>query len=115
MAEVKKQINADNLKFINKDQEELSDDDMLGTGSKIQMISDNGGTLDEVVIVQLGDYNGDGVIDNKDVSGVIRCLVGKETADTTTLMAVDLNGDGNVNNRDAAMLSRYLVGKEDIK
>lgn len=115
VAEVKKQINADNLKFINKDQEELSDDDMLGTGSKIQMISDNGGTLDEVVIVQLGDYNGDGVIDNKDVSGVIRCLVGKETADTTTLMAVDLNGDGNVNNRDAAMLSRYLVGKEDIK
>ena len=115
VAEVKKQINADNLKFINKDQEELSDDDILGTGSKIQMISDNGGTLDEVVIVQLGDYNGDGVIDNKDVSGVIRCLVGKETADTTTLMAVDLNGDGNVNNRDAAMLSRYLVGKEDIK
>lgn len=115
VAEVKKQINAENLKFISKDQEELCDEDMIGTGSRIQLLSDNGGTLDEIVVIQIGDYNGDGVIDNKDVSGVIRALVGKETADTTTLMAVDLNGDGNVNNRDAAMLSRYLVGKEDIK
>lgn len=118
VGEVRKQINvekAENLKFFDKEQEELGDEDLLGTGSRIQLLSDNEGLLDEVVVVQTGDYNGDGVIDNKDVSGIIRCLVGKETADTTTLMAVDLNGDGNVNNRDAAMLSRYLVGKEAIK
>ena len=118
VGEVRKQINvekAENLKFIDKEQIELGDDDRVGTNCRIQLLADNGGLLDEVVVVQTGDYNGDGVIDNKDVSGIIRCLVGKETADTTMLMAVDLNGDGNVNNRDAAMLSRYLVGKEAIK
>lgn len=117
VGEVRKQINVDkaeNLKFIDREQIELGDEDLVGTNCRIQLLADNGGLLDEVVVVQTGDYNGDGVIDNKDVSGIIRCLVGKETADTTTLMAVDLNGDGNVNNRDAAMLSRYLVGKEAI-
>ena len=115
VAEVKKQIDAGNLKFISVDQEELQDNDLLGTGSRILMLSTDGGTIDEVTVVQTGDYNGDGIIDNKDVSGVIRSLVGKENADATALMAVDVNGDGKVNNRDAAMLSRYLVGKEKLK
>lgn len=115
VAEIRKQINADKLRFIDCDNLELKDEDLVGTNSRIQLIADDGGALDEVIVVQIGDYNGDGIINSQDVSGVIRCLIGKETADTVTLMALDLNGDGNVNNRDAAMLSRYLVGKEELK
>lgn len=115
VAEIKKQIDADKLRFVDCDNVELKDTDYVGTKSRIQLLSDNGGSLDEVIVIQIGDYNGDGVINGKDVSGVIRCLIGKETADDVTLRALDLNGDGNVNNRDAAMLSRYLVGKEDLK
>lgn len=115
VAEIKKQIDAEKLRFVDCDNIELTDTDLVGTKSRIQLLGDNGGSLDEVIVIQIGDYNGDGVINGKDVSGVMRCLVGTETADDVTLRALDLNGDGNVNNRDAAMLSRYLVGKEDLK
>lgn len=114
VAEIKKQINADNLKFYDDSNIELNDTEFVGTGTRIQMLDEKGAMLDEVVVIIVGDYNGDGVINGKDVSGLTRCLLGKETATDVRLRAMDLNGDGYVNNRDAAMLGRYLVGKEDL-
>lgn len=114
VADVKKQINSDNLKFLDCDSINLNDKDFVGTNTRIQMMDSQGALLDEVIVIQTGDFNGDGILNGKDVSGIIRCLIGKENVDEVTLRALDLNGDGNVNNRDAAMLSRYLVGKEEI-
>lgn len=114
VAEVRKQINADDLRFCDDQNIVLKDDELVGTGTRIQMLDDTGAILDEVVVVIHGDYNGDGIINGKDVSGITRCLIGIETANEVRLRAMDVNGDGYVNNRDAAMLSRYLVGKEDL-
>jgi peptidoglycan hydrolase-like protein with peptidoglycan-binding domain len=114
VAEIKKQINADNLRFKDDSNVELSDDDYAGTATRVQLLDDNGALLDEVEVILVGDYNGDGLINGKDVSGITRCLLGKETATDVQLRAMDLNGDGNVNNRDASMLARYLVGKEEL-
>ena len=88
-------------------------DDLVGTGTKV-ILNDNGEQTDEALIVMTGDMNGDGLINNRDVSLISRYLVSKETADICQLCAMDANGDGYVNNRDASMLSRYLVGKENI-
>jgi hypothetical protein len=114
VSEISKQIDSDSLKFVDTDGIELTDADYVGTGARIQMLDSNGGLIDEVVVIILGDYNGDGLVTGRDASGIIRSLLGKETADNTQLRAMDLNGDGYVNNRDAAMLSRYLVGKEEL-
>ncbi len=114
VAEVKKQINAENIKFLDNLNCELKDNELVGTGTHVQLLNENGDLLDEVQVVLTGDYNGDGIVNGKDVSGVTRCLLGKETADNIQLMALDVNGDGNVNNRDASMLARYLVGKEAL-
>lgn len=114
VSEIKKQINAQNLKFKDNTNIELTDDEMAGTGTRIQLLNEEGGMIDEVVIVIVGDYSGDGIINGKDISGLTRSLLGKETATDEQLRAMDLNGDGYVNNRDAAMLGRYLVGKEKL-
>jgi uncharacterized repeat protein (TIGR02543 family) len=115
VSEVKKQINGENIRFCDDGNVTLTDDDYVGTNSKIQLLDDNGALLDEVSIILTADYNGDGIINGKDVSGITRCLLNKEEASSVQLRAMDVNGDGYVNNRDASMLARYLVGKEKIK
>ncbi|MGN0152263.1 MAG: peptidoglycan-binding protein [Wujia sp.] len=109
------QIDSDNLKVYDIDNIQLSDDEKIGTGARILMYSEDGSSLlDDITAILTGDYNGDGLITGRDVSGLSRCLLEKEQASQTQLMAMDLNGDGYVNNRDAAMLGRYLVGKEEL-
>lgn len=115
VSDIKKQINAESLRFVDVANVELKDDDKVGTGTRVQLLDDQGALLDEVTVVITGDYNGDGEITTKDVSGITRSLLYKEDPTNVQLMASDVNGDGNVNNRDAAMLSRYLVGKEELK
>ena len=101
------------LSFVDRNGNILASDDLVGTGTKV-ILNDNGEQTDEALIVMTGDMNGDGLINNRDVSLISRYLVSKETADICQLCAMDANGDGYVNNRDASMLSRYLVGKENI-
>lgn len=112
VSNIKQQLDAKNLKFYDESNIELTDSDYVGTGTRIQMLNEDGALLDEVVVVINGDYNGDGVINGRDVSGLIRYLIGKEDVTDVRLKAMDVNGDSVVNNRDAALLARYIVGKE---
>jgi len=101
------------LVFVDINGNTLSGNDLVGTGTKVQILNGED-VIDEVVVVVTGDYNGDGYINNRDASMITRYLVDKEYATLTQLTAIDVNGDGYVNNRDASMVSRYLVGKEII-
>lgn len=101
------------LKFIDINGYVLEETDLVGTGSRVRLM--NGEVIaDEKTVVVTGDMNGDGKINNRDASMVVRYLVDKEVASLSQLTAIDVNGDGYVNNRDASMISRYLVGKEII-
>lgn len=62
----------------------------------------------------IGDANGDGKVNNKDVAYIARSIVGKTVLTETQTSAADVNGDGKVNNKDVAYLARYLVGKETV-
>ena len=55
----------------------------------------------------VGDVNGDGIINLKDSSALLRYLVGWD--EPVVLDAADTNGDGLVNNKDATHLMRYLA------
>ena len=63
----------------------------------------------EADAVVIGDVNGDGDVNNKDVTMLRRYLVGGWNVSIDEL-AADINGDGDVNNKDVTMLRRYLVG-----
>jgi Leucine-rich repeat (LRR) protein len=81
-----------------------------------------GGTLyidaDQTVITEAtpdhipGDINGDGKVNNKDVTRLQRYLRGEEV--DVNPAALDVNGDGKVNNKDLTRLQRYLRG-EDVE
>ena len=53
-----------------------------------------------------GDVNGDGVVNNKDVTRLQRYL--KDPTMAVNAAALDVNGDGKVTNKDVTRLVRYL-------
>lgn len=101
------------LVFVDVNGKELDDNSYIGTGTAVKLVKkDDGEILDSRVFVVLGDYDGDGYINNVDSVRTARYNVDKENPNDYQMIAMDVNGDGYVNNRDTAMISRYLVGKE---
>lgn len=113
LSEVRKMFENDSLVFIDINGYVLEDADLVGTGTRVRLMNGDN-IVDEKIVVVTGDMNGDGKINNRDASMIVRYLVDKEVANLAQLTAIDVNGDGYVNNRDASMVSRYLVGKETI-
>ena len=56
-----------------------------------------------------GDINGDNVVNNKDLTRLMKYLAG-ENVDVVEA-ALDINGDGVVNNKDLTRLMKYLAGE----
>ena len=57
-----------------------------------------------------GDINGDGKVNNKDVTRLQKYLSGEEV--DVNPAALDVNGDGKVNNKDLTRLQKYLKGDD---
>ena len=56
---------------------------------------------------QPGDLNGDGKLNNKDVTRLMQYLAGW---DVDAAVPPDINGDGKLNNKDVTRLMQYLAG-----
>ena len=56
-----------------------------------------------------GDINGDGVVNNKDLTRLMKYLAGEDV--TVVQAALDVNGDKAVNNKDLTRLMKYLAGE----
>ena len=57
-----------------------------------------------------GDINGDGTVNNKDLTRLMKYLAGEDV--NVVEDALDVNGDGNVNNKDLTRLMKYLAGED---
>ena len=113
VGEIKEQLATPGVKIVDSEGNEMDDSKPITTGTQIRIIIDDI-AVDAVIAIVYGDYDGNGSVNNKDASRIMRYLVSKETPDEYQLYASDVNKDGDVNNRDAAMVSRFLVGKETL-
>ena len=68
-------------------------------------------TVTVIVGYKPGDVNGDGVIDNSDVTAMIAYSLGNVTGwDEYQIAAGDLNGDGNIDSSDVIILIGMILG-----
>ncbi len=96
---------------------ELSENDLVGTGSVIRLLDKDGEAVDEVTVIIYGDADGDGLIDGRDATvaslianGMLTLLdVGAYVYD-----AADVNSDGQINNEDVALLEQAGLFLFDI-
>lgn len=58
---------------------------------------------------KFGDANGDGKVNNKDLTAVLRSVLGTASTDMDTELA-DVNGDGKINNKDITLILRRALG-----
>lgn len=65
----------------------------------------------DIAKCDLGDVNGDGAVNNKDIGVLQRYVNGWSV--TINEVAADLNGDGAVNNKDIGLLQRNINGWTD--
>lgn len=57
-----------------------------------------------------GDINGDGSVNNKDLTRLMKYIAGENVE--VVEAALDVNGDGTVNNKDLTRLMKYLAGAD---
>lgn len=64
----------------------------------------------EITIIDYvpGDINGDGILNNKDVTRLMQYFAGWNV--TVNTPALDVNNDGSTNNKDVTRLMQYLAG-----
>ena len=115
VAEIKPDFanDGDKLFFFDIIGSPIADDGLVGTGTVVKLMSGDT-TLDEIIAIMTGDFNGDGIVNTRDVSMMSQNVLQLRDASDIQILAVDVNGDGDVNVRDCAMMSRYLAGKEDL-
>ena len=62
--------------------------------------------------INAGDINGDGNVNNKDLTRLMKALAGEDVEVVTETL--DVNGDGNFNNKDLTRLMKFIAG-EDVE
>ena len=62
----------------------------------------------------VGDLNGDGVIDQKDLDLLSQYIAGNKVPESTIIQAGDINGDGRIDESDYTILARYIRMKKTI-
>ena len=101
------------LRYFSPDDNELDGGAFIGTGSKVKLFAGSS-VVSEKTFVILGDINGDGKINNKDVVAINKKMSNTSEPSQLQLMAMDANADGKVNLRDAALFARYIIGLETL-
>ncbi len=69
-----------------------------------------------VPMTKLGDVNGDGKLNAKDATAILKYIVGKlDNAPANFELLADVNADGKVNAKDATKILKTIVGKDTIE
>ena len=93
--------------------------DILGTGSKVELVDSLGVTVETYYIVIFGDTDGDGYITTDDIIDVAKwyagldCINDYEDFTNPASYAMEIDGNGWVDDSDFSLVERYYAGLAD--
>ena len=97
------------LEAYGPDNRQLGDNDPMGTGSRL-VIRQNGAIVNQCIMVNYGDINGDGVINATDALLLLQNTVELIYLNTIQTGAGDCNQDQSISATDALLILQYTVG-----
>ncbi len=92
-------------KIVNNNGIELKQDDILGTGMKLNL----SGNIEYILII-IADISGDGNVTTTDLVKAKRNVVGLETLEEIEMIAADANIDGKISVTDIIKIKQHIVG-----
>ena len=105
----KLQTNAAEINIYNKENEPLEDDDIIGTGMKLELKS--GDKTQTFTLIVKGDVNGDGKADMLDITTINQYRLNKASLEEIYLKAGDVTEDGKVDLYDILKINMYRLHK----
>lgn len=98
------------IKVYDSKGNELTDEQMAGTGTKIRIMDENGEIRMEYYIILYGDVNGDGKINSLDLLILQRHILEIEKLNGIFLKAGNINKNGkNPSSLDLLMIQRHIL------
>jgi len=101
--------NAEEIKILNKDNQELEAEETIGTG--MILILKSATETKKYKLVVSGDVTGDGKADFKDIVLINRYRLHKTTLANEYLMAGEVTGDNKVDFKDIVKINRFRLHK----
>lgn len=105
------ETNATEIKILNKNNEELSPEDIIGTG--MTLLLKLGNKTESFKLVINGDVDGDGYTNIKDILSINKHRLNKATLENEYLLAGDVTDDGVVDAKDILKINKYRLKKID--
>lgn len=101
--------NEENIKIVDKNDNELNEGSLIKTGSKIKTTVNN----EEIslTITVIGDINGDGQVNFSDILAINKHILNKVKLKDEYLLAGDINANGKVDFKDLLQMNKYRLGK----
>ena len=104
-----KQFENEGLKVKDVAGAEISDANFVGTGTSVELY--DGETLvDSILVVVLGDIDGNGIIDTTDYLRVKSAFLGTMNLDASQTLAADVDGNGYIDGTDYMRIKGHFLG-----
>ncbi len=100
---------AEEIKVINEDDEEIGEDKNVGTGMILSLKVEGEEKIFKLVVA--GDVTGDGKADFSDIIKINKHRLKKSELYGEYLMAADVNGDGKADFSDITKINKYRLNK----
>ncbi len=101
------------LKIYDIDNNEILEDDIVGTGYTIKLVI-NGKVLDSKVLIVKGDTNNDGEVGVADVINLRLHILENTLLNTNEAIAADVNNDDDVGVADLIIIRSHILGTTNI-
>lgn len=104
------------IKIYNHNNQELTEEKQVGTGSKIQLVDEQNVIKMEYYVIVYGDVNGDGKINSTDLLVLQRHILEIEPLKGLYLKAGNINKNGkSPSSLDSLLIQRHILGLKLIE
>ena len=98
------------VKVKEKSGKNLGENDIVGTGSKVQILDSAGAVIYEYTVLIYGDVTGDGKITSKDYMAIKNHIMETSILNQIEQKAADSFRDGNITSKDYMVIKNHIMG-----